>query len=278
MEEFSNIPPSKRNTSLSIPFTKRFASTFDLHLTVQEIITLQQGNDCQKYGNATAFDLRRAYDDIDRVHNDYKVKNNELEQVRGLLLNTIKNHSEISTENIFSNSESQMSTIQLKAREDPLFIGVNKCSFGKEKWGLSHTYIVYKRLLDSVLEDSDQVKSIIRRTLPRFLANMTTALHNFDMALNCDWQAVAIKYVQLEFYLRNLQQIWNILKKSIRQPSTSDFNSGRIKTFFLHRPKDVLKLIMRWASEQPSDSFRYLDILTFKKPPLWQNKGKTFFE
>ncbi|KAJ7372369.1 hypothetical protein OS493_019817 [Desmophyllum pertusum] len=307
-------------------FHKRFASTFDLHLTEQEIITLQQGNDCQKYGNATAFDLRRAYDDIDRVHNDYQVKSeecvafkqdcptenigfphltyvlllldgqsdlknvlfliqrcfsnfldNELEQVRGLLLNTIKSHSELSTENILNSSEFIMSTIQLKAREDPLFSGVNKCIFGKENMGLGYTYSIYKRVLDSVLEDSDEVKSVIRRTLPRFLANMTTAFHNFDMALNCDWQAVAIKYVQLEFYLRNLQQIWIFPKKSI-QPGTSDFISGRMKTFFLHRPKDVLKLMLRWASEQPSDTFRYLDILTFKKPPLWENKDKTFFE
>lgn len=169
-----------------------------------------------------------------------------------------------------------MSKIQLKAREDPLFIGVNKCLLGIEM-GLHETYIIYKQNLDFVLEGLDQVKAVIGRTLPRFLAKMDTALRNFETALNCDWQAVSVKYVQLEFYLRNLQQIWTFHQTSL-QLSISDFLSRRIKNVLLHPSHELLKLMLRLASKQLSDSFKYLESLIFMKPPLWENKDKKFFE
>ena len=196
---------------------------------------------------------------------------NELKKVRGHLLNTIKSYTEIFASDFPNNEKHLMSKIKLKAREDPHFTGVNTCSFGINT-GLQEAYITYKQLLDFVLEDLNQVKSVISRTLPRFLAKMDTALRNFDMALNCDWQAVSVRYVQLEFYLRNLQHIWTYHETS-PVLGTSEFRSRRIKNVLLQPSNELLKLMLRLASNQPSDSFRYLARLSFLKPPLWQNKS-----
>ena len=146
------------------------------------------------------------------------------------------------------------------------------------KIGLKETSIIYKEHLDSVLEDLDEMKSVISRTLPRFLLNMSNALLNFETALICDWHLAAIKYVQLEFFLRNLQHSWTeFYKKSQKKKITSDFVSRRIKDIFLQSPKAWINLMSRLASREPSDSFRYLQTLIVKKPPLWQNNDKQFF-
>ena len=44
----------------------------------------------------------------------------------------------------------------------------------------------------------------INGKLPRFLSKMNFALADYDTSFNCDWQAIAIKYVQLSFQVRNL--------------------------------------------------------------------------
>ena len=131
----------------------------------------------------------------------------EIKHVRELLLNITKSHSEQSTEDFPFNWKRQFSKIQLRAREDPRFLGVITCSFPNLKQGLHYSYRYYKKYVDFVQEGLVEVKSVISRTLPRYLAKMDTALRNFETALNCDWRAVSIKYVKLEFYLRNLQQI-----------------------------------------------------------------------
>ncbi len=203
---------------------------------------------------------------------------NEVKQVRELLCYTIDGYSGIFTKDSLNISKRRKSKIELKAREDPQFIGVNTCSrsFGIEmKSGLHYTYINYKQHLDFVLEDLNQVKSVINRKLPSFFAKMDTALRNFETALNCDWQAVSVKYVQLEFYLRNLQQIWMYQQTTLQLP-VSDFLSHRVKNVLLKPSDELLKLILRLASKQPSDSFRYLASLRFLKPPLWQDKDKLF--
>jgi len=54
---------------------------------------------------------------------------NEIKQIKELLLTTIKSHSEESTKDFQNNWERQMSKIQLRAREDPMFLGAIRCSF-----------------------------------------------------------------------------------------------------------------------------------------------------
>ena len=76
-----------------------------------------------------------------------------------------------------------MSKIKLKAKEDPLLIGLNTCHFktGMKK-GLHEAYLTYKQLLDFVFENLNEVKSVISKTLPRYLAKMNTTLYNFETA------------------------------------------------------------------------------------------------
>ena len=201
----------------------------------------------------------------------------EIKQTRELLLTTIKIYSEESTEDSLNNWERQLSKIRLRASEDPMFLGVIRCSFWNQKHGLRETYIIYKKYLDFVLEDLFEIKSVISRTLPRFLGTMDTALHKFQTALNCDWRAVSVKYVQLEYYLRNLWYIWNFHRTSLRL-ITSEFLSRRIKNVLLQPSNELLKLILKLASKQQSASFKYLESLLFLKPPLWENKDKKFYE
>jgi len=106
---------------------------------------------------------------------------------------------------------------------------------------------------------------------------MDTALRNFETALRCDWRAVSVKYVQLEFYLRNIWYIWTLHQTSL-QLLTSDFLSRRIKDVLLQPSNELLERMLRLASKQQSDSFKYLESLVFKKPLLWENKDKTFSE
>jgi len=156
-----------------------------------------------------------------------------------------------------------------------MFRGVIRCSLWSQKRDLHETYFIYKQYLEFVLEDLFQLKSVISRTLPRFLGTMDTALRNFETALNCDWRAVSVKYVQLAYYLRNLWRIW-----TFHQPSlplvTSDFLSRRIKSVLLQPSNELLELMLRLASKQQSDPFKYLKSLLFMKPPLWENKDKSF--
>ena len=158
-----------------------------------------------------------------------------------------------------------------------MFQGVIRCSFWNQKQDLHETNFIYKQYLEFVLEDLFQVKSVISRTLPRFLGKMDTGLRNFEAALNCDWQAVSVKYVQLEYYLRNIWHIWTFHQTSLRLV-TSEFLSLRIENVLLQPSNELLELMLRLASKQQSDSFKYLKSLLFKKPPLWENKDKKFYE
>ena len=132
-------------------------------------------------------------------------------------------------------------------------------------------YFIYKQYLEFVLEDLFQVKSVISRTLPNFLTKMDTALRNFETALNCDWRSVSVKYVQLEFYLRNIWYIWTLRQSSLPLV-TSEFLLRRIKSVLLQPWNELLEHMLRLAS------FKYLESLVFKKPPLWENKNKKFYE
>ena len=132
-------------------------------------------------------------------------------------------------------------------------------------------YRSYKESLDLVLENSDEVKSSmsINGKLPRFLAKMNFALTAYDTTLSCDWQTVAIKYVQLSFQVRNVN-FWNqAVYETNTVPSISDFLSKRMEKAILQHSEQSLQLVLKLASGEPSEHYNYLRILRFTKPPMW---------
>ena len=162
-----------------------------------------------------------------------------------------------------------------------MFLGAIRCSLWNQNKGLHDSYLYYKQFLDFVLKNVVQVKSVISTTLPRFLTKMDTALRNLQTALNCDWREVSIKYVQLEYYLRNLQRTWILYQhyQSSIPLRTSDFLSRRIKDVLLQPSNELLELMLKLASKQQSaDSLKYLENLKFKKAPLWETKDEEFFK
>ena len=63
----------------------------------------------------------------------------------------------------------------------------------------------------------------INGKLPRFLSKMNFALADYDTSFNCDWQAIAIKYVQLSFQVRNLNYWIQATHETSTVPSVSGF-------------------------------------------------------
>ena len=138
-------------------------------------------------------------------------------------------------------------------------------------------YRNYKQNLDLVMENSDKVKSFMALDgrLPRYLKKMNSVLNSYDTTLNCDWQVVATKYIQLSFQVRNL----NIWRESISRtstvPSVSEFLSQRMTDVILQPSDESLHLVLKLASKKSFKTFNYLRILRFSKPPFWSD---TFLE
>lgn len=132
-------------------------------------------------------------------------------------------------------------------------------------------YRNYKRSLDLVLEKSDEVRSHmpLNGKLPRFLSKMNFALADYDTSLNCDWQAIAIKYVQLSFQVRNLNYWIQAAHKTSTVPSVSGFLSKRMENAILQHSEESLKLVLKLASGHPTEAFNYLRTLRFTRPPMW---------
>ena len=136
---------------------------------------------------------------------------------------------------------------------------------------LHQWYSDYKESFDLVVENSDEVKSSmpINGKLPHFLAKMNFALSDYDTTLSCDWQAVAIKYVQLSFQVRNLNFWIQAVHETNTVPSISDFLSKRMEKVILQHSEESLQLVLKLASGEPSEHYNYLRILRFTKPPMW---------
>ena len=136
---------------------------------------------------------------------------------------------------------------------------------------LHKLYRSYKESFDLIMKNAGVVKSFmpINGKLPNFLAKMNFALHDYDATLNCDWQAAAIKYVQLIFQVRNLNFWIQALHETSTVPSVSDFLSYRMENAILQHTEESLKLVLKLASGEPSEKFNYLRILRFTKPPMW---------
>ena len=135
-----------------------------------------------------------------------------------------------------------------------------------------HTfYRHYKENLDTMLEHSDKVKSFIplQGKLPLFLTKMNYALHSYDSTLNCDWQAITAKYIQLSFQVRNLNFWRESVQEKLTVPSVSDFVSERMQNVILQASEEALQLVLKLTSDKPMEEYSYFRLLRFGKPPFW---------
>lgn len=137
-------------------------------------------------------------------------------------------------------------------------------------------YRNYKQNLDLVMENSEEVKSsmALDGRLPRYLKKMNSVLNSYDTTLNCDWQVVATKYIQLSFQVRNLDFWRESIRRTSTVPSVSEFLSQRMTDVILQPSDESLQLVLKLASKKSFETFNYLRILRFTKPPFWND---TFF-
>ena len=88
----------------------------------------------------------------------------------------------------------------------------------------------------------------INGKLPRFLSKMNFALADYDTSFNCDWQAIAIKYVQLSFQVRNL----NYWIQATHETSTVPSVSKRMENAISQHSEESLLLrhaVLQYISE-----------------------------
>jgi len=186
----------------------------------------------------------------------------EKERLKGLLSTATRPHAEIPC------------TFDSPKNYKPPTDRIDMCSrYHKQdlETVLHQWYRNYKESLDLLVETSDKVRSSmsINGKLPRFLAKMNFALTDYDTTLSCDWQAVAIKYVQLSFQVRNFNFWIHAIHKTNTVPSISDFLSRRMEKAILQNSEESVQLVLKLVSGTPSEEFNYLRILRFTKPPMW---------
>ena len=137
---------------------------------------------------------------------------------------------------------------------------------------LRMSYRNFKKSFEKLQKHSKESKSFIfsKGSLPRVLSEIRHALYSYDITLQCDWQAIATKYVMLSFQIRNLILGTQHVNENSRVVSISDFASFRMGEVFIKPSKESLRLVLRLASEKYSEDLDYLTILRFRKPPLWK--------
>ena len=133
-------------------------------------------------------------------------------------------------------------------------------------------YRLSRSSVDTILEQSDKVKSFITR--PHFLSKINYALHSYESALNCDWLAVTAKYIQLRFQIYNLNFWIESVQEKLTIPSVSDFISERMQNFILHASEESLQLALKLTSSKPREEYTYFRLLRFRKPPFWDETFK----
>ncbi|XP_022790554.1 ankyrin-1-like [Stylophora pistillata] len=186
----------------------------------------------------------------------------EIERLKKLLFSASRPHAEMPCRKAPKDNKPKEDTIdmcyQFRGKQDLETL-------------LHKYYRIYKGNLDLILEKSDEVKSHmpVNGRLPRFLTKMNFALADYDTSLNCDWQAIAIKYVQLSFQVRNLNYWIQVSHETSTVPSVSGFLSKRMEGAILQHSEESLKLIFKLASGHPTEAFNYLRILRFTRPPMW---------
>lgn len=132
-------------------------------------------------------------------------------------------------------------------------------------------YRHYKENLDLLLEHSNEVKSSLPLCgrLPSSLEKMNFALHSYDSTLNCDWQAIAAKYIQLSFQVHNLNFWIESFRETSEVPSVSDFASERLQKVILQPSEESRELVLKLTSNKPMEEYTYFQLLRFRKPPFW---------
>ena len=99
----------------------------------------------------------------------------------------------------------------------------------------------------------------INGKLARFLSKMNFALADYDTSFNCDWQAIAIKYVQLSFQVRNLNYWIQATHETSTVPSVSGFLSKRMENAISQHSEE--SLLLRHAALQYISEDGLRDIL-----------------
>ena len=134
-------------------------------------------------------------------------------------------------------------------------------------------YREYKEKFDLLLEHLDEVKSSLplNGRLPRYLEKVYFALLSFNSKLNCDWQAIATKYIQLSFQLHNLNIFVEFLQKASTAPVVSHFAVNRMLNVSFQSSEESRQLMLKLTLRKPVKEFTYLRILPFRKPPFWSD-------
>ncbi|XP_044175919.1 uncharacterized protein LOC114950200 [Acropora millepora] len=280
-------------------------SPLSLELSDEEIMSLGEKcglHECEQY-KISNNDLFRTSDEIDKIYNEYNkisgchaelphmesavfvlgrelrdldfrfsdIRNNfitflnkEIERSRGLLYNVTRHRVEPLCRKWPKSCESESCKLVIADDMCPNFDWVDLEST------VHDFYRRYKENLDLLQEQSNEVKSSLplRGRLPRFLEQMNFALHSYGSTLNCDWQAIAAKYIQLSFQVRNLNFWRECLRETSAVPSVSDFASERVQKVILQSSEESRQLILKLTSRKPTEEFSCLQILSFRKPPL----------
>jgi len=277
-------------------FFGKSPSSLFLELTDEEILGLQENcgrEECQKYKNIYA-DLVKTSEEVDRVRTDYQKKVDKCSRfieecpahIRtklphfSLLVSILDKQLRVKFQffdirNSFINfldKENERLEKLLYAVTRPLAdssVFVLHCDdmlkFLKEVFEtkLHALYRRYRKSLHLVKEKWDKAKSS--------LAKMKVALHRFDTTLDCDWQSIAIKYVQLSFKVRNLNFWCQAATETSTEPSASDFLLERMKNILSFSSEESRKLALKLASRKSwVKTLNYLKILRFTKPPFWR--------
>ncbi|XP_068688236.1 uncharacterized protein [Montipora foliosa] len=284
-------------------------SPLSLKLSDDEIMSLRENcgqDECQQYKTSNG-DLFKTFDEVDKVHNDYQRKvekcsgfreecpleiKTELSQIKFVVIFLGKNLGNkftfLNIRNNFlhflDNEIARLKDLLHTATRPPAemqsvvldqivhYIG-SKVGGGDLKNAVHRFYRDYKQSLDLLIEQADNVKLSMSRQgrLPRVLAKMKFALQSYEYTLACDWQAVATKYILLSFQVLNVKfWIQSVYDPLTEPPSVSDFVSQRMLNFILDSSVESRQLVLKLASNEPSQEFNYLQILRNREPPFWR--------
>ncbi|XP_067057908.1 uncharacterized protein [Acropora muricata] len=265
-------------------------------------------NECEQY-KISNNDLFRTCDEIDKIHNEYNKKlekcfkfredcpaelhhinsvvfllgrklrdNFRFFDIRNDLISLLNKEIERSRGLLYNATRYRVGPLCRKCRKSSgsckLVTGDDMCP-NFERVDLKITvhgfYRHYKENLDLLLEHSNEVKSSLPLCgrLPSSLEKMNFALHSYDSTLNCDWQAIAAKYIQLSFQVHNLNFWIESFRETSEVPSVSDFASERMQKVILQPSEESLELVLKLTSNKPMEEYTYFQLLRFRKPPFW---------
>ena len=265
-------------------------------------------NECEEY-KINNNDLFRTCDEIDKIHNEYNKKlekcfkfredcpaelhhinsvvfllgrklrgNFRFFDIRNNLISLLNNEIERSRDLLYNATRYRVGPLCRKCQKSSesckLVTGDDMCP-NFERVDLKITvhdfYRHYKENLDLLLEHSNEVKSSLPLCgrLPSSLEKMNFALHSYDSTLNCDWQAIAAKYIQLSFQVHNLNFWIESFRETSEVPSVSDFASERMQKVILQPSEESLELVLKLTSNKLMEEYTYFQLLRFRKPPFW---------